>query len=155
MFPDRLPDPAMAARYNRSMERLQIGIRDFIIAHYKLTERDDTPFWRHVSAMPIPDSLAERIDLFERRGEVLAEHGDLFKEANWFAVLDGMGVRARSWHPTADLPSLEELRGRMDQIASLIAKRAQLTHSCVAARPAGQPPNVGSPGATTNWAPRC
>jgi tryptophan halogenase len=126
MFPDRLPDPSMATRYNRSMERLQIGIRDFIVAHYKLTERDDTPFWQHVSAMPIPDSLAERIDLFERRGEVLAEHGDLFKEANWFAVLDGMGVRARSWHPAADLPSLEELRGRMDQIASLIAKRAQV-----------------------------
>ena len=103
MFPDRLPDPAMAARYNWSMERLQVGMRDFIIAHYKLTQRDDTPFWRHVSAMPIPDSLAERLELFERRGEVLAEHGDLFKEANWFAVLDGMGVRARSWHPAADL----------------------------------------------------
>ena len=126
MFPDRLPDPAMAARYNRSMERLQVGMRDFIIAHYKLTQRDDTPFWRHVSAMPIPDSLAERLELFERRGEVLAEHGDLFKEANWFAVLDGMGVRARSWHPAADLPPLEELRGRMDQIASLIANRARL-----------------------------
>ena len=126
MFPDRLPDPAMAARYNWSMERLQVGMRDFIIAHYKLTQRDDTPFWRHVSAMPIPDSLAERLELFERRGEVLAEHGDLFKEANWFAVLDGMGVRARSWHPAADLPPLEELRGRMDQIASLIANRARL-----------------------------
>ena len=98
MFPDRVPDPAMAARYNRSMEKLQVGIRDFIVAHYKLTQRSDTPFWRHVSTMPIPDSLA-RIDLFERRGEVLAEAGDLFKEANWFAVLDGMGVRARSWHP--------------------------------------------------------
>ena len=126
MFPDRLPDPSLSARYNRSMEKLQVGIRDFIVAHYKLTQRDDTPFWRHVSAMPIPDSLAERIDLFERRGEVLAEHGDLFKEANWFAVLDGMGIRARSWHPAADLPPLEELRGRMDQIASLIAKRVRL-----------------------------
>ena len=114
------------------MERLQIGIRDFIVAHYKLTQRDDTPFWRHVAAMPIPDSLAERIDLFERRGEVLAEHGDLFKEANWFAVLDGMGVRACSWHLAADLPSLEELRGRMDQIASLVAKRAQSTPARVA-----------------------
>ena len=114
------------ALQSRRWSELQVGMRDFIIAHYKLTQRDDTPFWRHVSAMPIPDSLAERIELFERRGEVLAEHGDLFKEANWFAVLDGMGVRARSWHPAADLPPLEELRGRMDQIASLIAKRARL-----------------------------
>lgn len=124
LFPDRLSDPAMADRYNIAAEKLQVGIRDFIVAHYKLTKRTDTDFWRHVAEMPIPDSLTEKIDLFERRGEVLAAPGDLFKEANWFAVLDGMGVRAQSWHPAADIPPLAELRGNMDRIAAVISTRA-------------------------------
>lgn len=133
MFPDRPDDAGLADRYNRSMERLQVGIRDFIIAHYKLSRRDDTPFWRHVTSAPIPDSLAERIELYRRRGEVFAEAGDLFKEANWFAVLEGMGVRAQSWHPAADLPSLDQLRQSMDQIAGIIGARAR---SACAAPPA-------------------
>ena len=28
-------------------------------------QRDDTPFWRHCREMPIPDSLAQRIELFQ------------------------------------------------------------------------------------------
>lgn len=125
MFPDRRDDQGLANRYNRSMARVQIGIRDFIVAHYKLSRRDDTPFWRHVTSAPIPDSLAERIELYRRRGEVFAEAGDLFKEANWFAVLEGMGVRARSWHPVADLPSIDQLRQSMDQIAATVGNRAR------------------------------
>lgn len=126
MFPDWPDNAVLADRYNRSMERLQVGIRDFIIAHYKLSQRDDTPFWQHVTSAPIPDSLAERIELYRRRGEVFAEAGDLFKEANWFAVLEGMGVHGQSWHPTADLPSIEQLRESMDQIAAIVGKRVQL-----------------------------
>ncbi len=39
-------------------------IRDFIIAHYKMTEREDTEFWRYCKHMSIPDSLADKLELF-------------------------------------------------------------------------------------------
>ena len=32
-------------------------VRDFIIAHYKITRRSDDPFWDHVRTMDVPDSL--------------------------------------------------------------------------------------------------
>lgn len=48
------------AVYNRIMDELYAGIRDFLIAHYALTEREDTEYWRDVKyATKIPDSLAD------------------------------------------------------------------------------------------------
>jgi tryptophan halogenase len=49
------------------------NIRDFIILHYKLTERDDTTFWRAMPRDDDPDSLAAALALF--RESAYAYHG--------------------------------------------------------------------------------
>jgi tryptophan halogenase len=109
MFPKRGFDPRVTAQFNRELEADHLGIRDFIIAHYKATERDDTPFWRRCRTMEIPDSLGEKLELFRTRGEVLADPQDLFKEMNWFAVLYGQGITPEDHHPIADVMSEDEL----------------------------------------------
>src|SRR5687768_2636629 len=55
LFPDRSISPVERDEYNRGMKDLYEDIRDFIILHYKATQREDTPFWRHVAAMEIPE----------------------------------------------------------------------------------------------------
>jgi len=40
-FPEREPDPILIDRYNEEMSFQYETIRDFIIAHYKVTDRDD------------------------------------------------------------------------------------------------------------------
>ncbi|HEX7954785.1 MAG TPA: tryptophan 7-halogenase, partial [Burkholderiales bacterium] len=124
-FPERDVDPRIVDRFNADMDLQLTGIRDFIVAHYKLTERDDTEFWRHCQAIRVPDSLAERLEHFKRRGEVFARHGELFKEANWFAVLYGQGIRPTGWHPMADQMPADQLKQNMEQIAGILASRVQ------------------------------
>jgi hypothetical protein len=105
MFPKGGFNPLIIDRYNAEMEADYVNIRDFLIAHYKVTEREDTPFWRYCKAMSIPDSLATRLEIFRARGEAMVVHHELFKEQSWFAVLMGQGLTPVDHHPVADLLS--------------------------------------------------
>src|SRR3546814_3814775 len=58
------------AEYNDQQELDAAQIRDFLILHYKVTNRRDSPFWRHCADMPIPDSLDQKIALFRETGRV-------------------------------------------------------------------------------------
>ena len=73
-------------------------VRDFIILHYKATERSDTPFWNYCRTMEMPASLQQRIDLFRTHGRVYREGSELFTKVSWLQVL------ARPAHPPAGLP---------------------------------------------------
>ena len=123
LFPDRSCKASLGDRHNRKMDDLTVGIRDFIMAHYCITERDDTEFWRHCRSMELPDSLREKIELFRSRGEVLASSSDLFKEVNWTALFIGQGVHPSAWHPLADAMSERDLRHNMQLISATIAGR--------------------------------
>ena len=101
-LPDRHCDPRLAAEYNRRMIADYEEIRDFIVLHYCVTERDDTPFWRKCRDIPIPDSLAERIELFRANGVIREGLDALFRNVSWHSVLDGMGVVPGTWHPLVD-----------------------------------------------------
>ncbi|TGX52551.1 tryptophan 7-halogenase [Sphingomonas gei] len=128
LFPrgDRV-NPLAADQFNASMATEWERVRDFIVAHYKVTERDDTPFWAHCRNMPIPDSLTERLALFEEEGLFVEQPHDLFKEGSWAAVLIGQGILPRRHHPIADVApraALEEQLGSMR--AAITARLAEL-----------------------------
>ena len=104
--------------YNRqSLTEIEY-IRDFIVLHYKVTEREDTPFWRYCRNMEIPDSLAHRIKLFQETGRVFGVQEDLFKENSWIQVMLGQGIIPEQYHPVADVMSDEELTRFMQNIKS-------------------------------------
>lgn len=84
-------------------------IRDFLILHYKVTERRDSPFWRHCAALPLPDSLEQKIELFRETGRVFRKNEELFVENSWVQVMMGQGITPRSYHPIATKLSAEEL----------------------------------------------
>jgi len=123
LFPTRACDPALAARFNANLDDVVTGARDFLIAHYKLTERDDTPFWRHCAAMPIPDSLAATMETFRTRGEALTKTNDLFKDVSWFAMLYGQGLVPSGHHPFADAMPRAELDANMAAIRDIVSHR--------------------------------
>ena len=123
LFPDRNCDPSIVDKFNREMDLLYESIRDFLIGHYKVTEREDTPYWAYCRNMSVPESVENKFRLFKVRGEVLAEPHDPFREVSWFAVLYGQGLIPQGYHPLADAMSEDNLTLTLSQIRAAIQQR--------------------------------
>ncbi|MCD2323339.1 tryptophan 7-halogenase [Sphingomonas sp. IC-56] len=95
--------------FNDQQMQEMLQIRDFLILHYKVTQRRDSAFWRHVADMPVPDTLAHRIELFRETGRVFRKNDELFAENSWVQVMMGQGITPRTWHPIAEKLRDEEL----------------------------------------------
>jgi len=142
LFPFREINPVLIDQYNREMDQLYDHVRDFIIAHYKVTDRDDTPYWQYCRNMTIPDTLETKLELFRERGEPRMSPSELFREASWFAVLYGQGLIPRSYHPVANALPEDELQLLLARIRTAIRHRvdslpshAAFIESCCSARP--------------------
>lgn len=110
-------------QYNADVEAEYVNVKDFLIAHYKITRRNDTPFWRRCQAMSIPQSLEMRLDIFRRTGHVHVQPFELFRETSWFAVLYGQGLTPQAYHPMVDVISDSDLKLRMARIRTGIQTR--------------------------------
>ena len=102
LFPDKRFNPVEADEYNRLTAMQFEQIRDFLILHYKATQRRDSAFWDYVREMEIPDTLATKMELFRSKGRIFRFEDELFGEANWISVLLGQGVVPSTWDPMVD-----------------------------------------------------
>ncbi|GFD86753.1 tryptophan halogenase family protein [Alteromonas marina] len=107
--------------FNRQADFDIEHIRDFIILHYHVTNRTDSPFWRHCRQMDIPASLRHRIDLFKKTGRVFREGSELFDDS-WQQVMIGQGLMPQSYHPIVDTMSRQELETLLNSIKQGIEK---------------------------------
>ena len=115
-FPDRGFGARNIAAYNRYMVEEFDSVRDFIILHYCLAGRDDTPFWRHCATMELPETLQERIALYRETGRLVPKPFEIFTDLSWFYVFEGLGVDPAGIDPVAMLPTSGDIFGVMDQI---------------------------------------
>ena len=120
LFPDRGWDPADADEYNRVMDLEYERIRDFLVLHYNATERTDTPFWDHCRTMAVPDSLAQKMDLFRERGVVAKYRDGLFLEPSWLAVYLGQRIEPERYDPLSDRIGADALAAPMDDLRRAI-----------------------------------
>ena len=112
---------ALARKYNELSQYDFEHVRDFIILHYTLTLRDDSAFWRSCRDMEIPDSLAERIELFRESGLVRLANEELFRTASWLFVMLGQGVMPEQHHHMGALLGDERVRRALDTLKENIA----------------------------------
>lgn len=97
------------AEFNEQQFADMEQIRDFLVLHYKVTNRRDSEFWRQCADMPIPDSLEQKIELFRETGRVFRKNDELFAENSWIQVMLGQGITPRSYHPVASKLRQDEL----------------------------------------------
>jgi tryptophan halogenase len=127
-FPDRSFDQRAIDAYNAEAINEMDRIRDFIVLHYCLTQRNDTSLWRYCQNMSLPDSLAQRIDLYRNTGRIRHQVGDLFTELSWFYILEGMGVEPERYDPLIDVV-------KFDQLKEILASMARAVDAAAKAAP--------------------
>jgi len=131
LFPSAGIEPSEVDQFNREVKTEIEYIRDFIIAHYHVTQRADTPYWNECREMSIPDSLAHKLELFKAGGKIFRDNNELFSEPSWVAVLIGQGLLPKAYHPFVNSMSDTELKNLMSRVKSAIAQlvKQQPTHS--------------------------
>ena len=122
LFPDRDFRPALRDQFNAYMQKRYELVRDFIILHYKLTERDDSEFWRYCATMPIPDTLSHQIELFRTTGHAMIYDSDGFGGPSFVAMMMGLGIMPERYDPLIDQMDLRELHGHFASLRDYIAE---------------------------------
>jgi flavin-dependent dehydrogenase len=82
--------------YNKSVNDIMNNIRDFICLHY-ITEKQTTDLWKDLKKMPLPDTLAENLELWKHRLPISEDFNNLsdyilFKDSNFLVVMEGLGL---------------------------------------------------------------
>ncbi len=96
------------AAFNAVAAERMDGVRDYIVAHYKLTTRTDTEYWRANAAnISLPDPLLHILDRWFRRGDMaeeLARQGQRshFGNLSWHCLFAGYGAFPPIAGPTRD-----------------------------------------------------
>lgn len=114
LFPFGGVTQSLIDQYNKQSLLELERIRDFIVLHYKVTQREDSPFWRQCKNMEIPETLAHRIEIFREYAQVFQEDSELFRVDSWTQVMLGQGLMPRQYHQVASIMSNEQLRTFME-----------------------------------------
>jgi len=115
-------------RFNRQINELFEGIRDYVVTHYKTNTRSDTEYWRENAANErISDALKQLYFTWTRGRNFAAgvrqqEIGKAYPVVSWYAIMAGMGIfpDAQNLHP----PNATEARYNMAEIDDLLERSA-------------------------------
>lgn len=124
-----LPRPACdageAAEYNRVMIGAMERMRDFVILRQRAMGRMASPFWSESASQPAPESLSQRMALFDSRGRVRLSVEDVFGLSDWTAAYLGHGMLPRAHDPLADMAPQAWVRERLEAMRRSISAAAQ------------------------------
>ena len=104
-FPGDVVDDETVRSYNRAVSDCIDGVRDFLILHYRASDRADTDFWRATKGVTVPAELGERLELWQKRLPNPRNinprfHG--FEAYSYSVMLLGLNYR-----PASSLPALD------------------------------------------------
>ena len=120
LFPFGGKTDLLAEHYNREAQLEAETIRDFIVLHYHLTERDDSPFWDHYRTMEIPESLAHRMAIFRENGYAWPDDVNLFRVDSWVQVMMGQGITPEQHHQGSRVLPTQGLKEQMMALRKMV-----------------------------------
>ncbi len=130
LFPSADMPTTVRDEYNRQLQKKFEQVRDFIILHYKATQRDDSEFWNYCRTMSVPDSLTQKMELFREAGRIFRYEDELFTRPSWVAVMVGQNLMPRTVDPIVDSLDAQEIARSLGsmQSAMMAASQKMETH---------------------------
>ncbi len=120
LFPFAGVSQPFVDQYNHLSHAELEKIRDFIVLHYKVTQREDTEFWRYCKNMAIPDSLAVRLQMFQESGHAFQAEGELFRVDSWVQVMLGQNLIPQNYHHFAKSMKDSDLKKFLSELRSSV-----------------------------------
>ncbi len=121
-FPTQTFSEVEIDEYNRQSKFEYERIRDFVILHYKLNQREDSVFWKNCAQMEVPESLTHKMEMYRASGRLLRVADELFAEVGWLQVLEGQNMPVESYHSLVDLQTEVDTLEYLESVREVIAK---------------------------------
>ncbi|WP_041523020.1 tryptophan halogenase family protein [Gilvimarinus agarilyticus] len=125
LFPFNGCHTSLVNQFNQVSADEMEKIRDFIVLHYKVTQRADSAFWRQCAQMEVPESLAHRLELFKSDAQAYQTDSELFRVDSWTQVMLGQGLMPDDYHPVARAMGDEYLKKFMLEYRQSLQKMVQ------------------------------
>lgn len=116
LFPEKDCSSSLSDEANRLSKMEYESIRDFIILHYKASQRSDTEFWRDVSSKSIPSTLQHKIDVFKETGYHVRYEQDFFQNENWLSMYAGFNIWSKNYDYRINKTSNHEIKNTLNVI---------------------------------------
>ena len=90
--------PAAHDRFNRTINELVEGVRDYVVTHYKTNTRTDTEYWRENAANERISDVLKQLYTMWTRGQSIGPAvlkqtiGKGYPLISWYAIMAGMGI---------------------------------------------------------------
>jgi tryptophan 7-halogenase len=122
LFPVTRYSPPDIEEYNRLTTSEHERIRDFLILHFKATQRRGEPFWDHCRELEVPDTLQAKVELFRHCGRIAMLDDEHFGEDSWLALFLGQNQDPEDYDPLADVLDEGEVRAALSRMRSMITE---------------------------------
>jgi tryptophan 7-halogenase len=132
LFPLDVAGAIEGAEYNRVMTEHADALRDFTLAHYRAGRGRPGGFWSQLRAVPLPQRLADKLDLFQSSARINLLDFETFEEVDWAWLLLGarvipaaleLQIRARVEAVTEQ--QLVPLRAHIDGLAASMPRHSE------------------------------
>jgi tryptophan halogenase len=121
-FPTQAFNQVETDEFNRQSKFEYERIRDFVILHYKLNQREDSLFWKNCAQMAVPETLTHKMEMYRASGRLLRVADELFAEIGWLQVLEGQNMPVESYHSLVDLQTEADTLEYLESVRDVIAK---------------------------------
>lgn len=120
LFPDQSCNQTLVNEYNRLTQLELNNIRDYTILHYLSASREPSTIWNQWRQHPLPDSLKNKVSLFNIHGQTASYEQETFNEGSRASTFIGLDMWPDKYDPFLDAFEIENLKQRFNYMRAAI-----------------------------------